>query len=167
MFLIPIYMACLSRAAGGWLNIPGENFLYALPYALPFLMFDICPVWVPIIAVICAGIGKGQANREYMDLGTWTGPERKPHNYSFLFNWLHLPPYWHDFLGLTLVGLAPALIPSIMAGYFDPIHGLILALGGMSKAPAYAIGHLMPKYQTEMGEALTGFGAGISIILVI
>lgn len=156
-------MAVISRACGGWFRLPAENFLYALPYFLPIWAITHNP-YLCAISVIFAGILKGQANREYMDLGSWTSPIRKPHNYSFLFNWLHLPPYWHDFLGLTLVGLAPALIPSIMAGYFDPTSGLILAIGGASKSMAYAFAK-KAGWGTEGGESLTGAFAGLSIIL--
>jgi hypothetical protein len=177
-------MGILSRACGGWLKIPGENFLYALPYALPVLALDIN--WIAkalFVALALAGgtVGKGQANRVFMDLGTWKGTERKPHNYEKLIGGLKgkISPFQYDFIGLLLVGLAPALIPAIICAAYNPVAGLILACGGLYKAVAYFIGIMLWRMGalknapaafnegTEAAEFLTGVFAGVSIVSVL
>lgn len=173
---LPLYMAVISRACGGWFRLPGENFLYALPYALPIVAVSnnwIAGALFGIFGVLCATVGKGQANRVFMDLGTWTGPERKPHNYEPFLQWL-MPktkfsdPYKYDYIGLMLVGLAPALVPAVICGFYSPVSGAILALGGVCKSAGYGMGYVFNRrYMTETGEFLTGLFAGLSIALVM
>jgi len=188
MWLILILLGgWISRmSGGGWPKLPfgTDQIFYAMPYgAITFLallstsggLFSSYPwhIWyLSLIAFICAVIGKRQANREYMDLGTWKGVLRKPHRYTAFLGWLkgRIPEYVYDWIGLFFVGLAVALVPSVIIAYVNPLAGLVLASGGACKAAAYQIGWKQSKFKpTELGEFLTGvFGyAGIILCYIL
>ena len=83
---------------------------------------------------------------------------------------LGLPRYWYEFLALALTGLAATLGPGIaLALTGDALGGIVLALAGLLKAPAYAVGWLVAKGSraTETGEWLTGaaWGAVAGMVL--
>lgn len=104
-----------------------------------------------------------------MDLGLWKEP-RKDEALEFLIKWTkpYLPQYWYDVLGLSVVGLAAISGGVVALSIQNPLSGLILAIGGISKAPVYMIGHAVSeKRATVIGEVLTGAFAGAALGLAL
>jgi hypothetical protein len=78
--------------------------------------------------------------------------------------------YWYEFLALGVTGFVATLPPGVaLAILGDWTDGLILAVSGLLKAPAYAIGWTVAKGSraTVIGEWLTGafMGLGVGIAL--
>ena len=171
VILFAFFGGWLSRMAGGAPpKLPWglDQWLYAIPYAFH------APVtsWWAILGYAGAFLGKRTGHGVFMDLGTWEKPtddERLEFIIKPLKGKLH--PYWYDFLGLALTGISVSLLAGVVlsaSGHILP--GIILALSGLTKAPAYAIGWLIYpnnkgkgiKYLNEataIGEFLTGFFA--------
>ncbi len=195
----------LSRMCGGAPpKMPWglDQWLYALPYLLISLPAALtlatvlsvkkenrkyfwAIVWaIALLPYAGAFIGKRTGHGGGMDLATNNKePDdgREPEKLEYLILWLHgkIPQYWYDALLLAITGLAVTLIAGVMMSFINPLWGAVLALSGLTKAPAYMIGHLIYPNQrgrgipyldhaTAIGEFLTGFfGYGILAITFI
>jgi hypothetical protein len=182
---VSFYMAIASRAHGGWFILPGISGLYALPYGLAVYIAHPDPTHLTLIlallAVVLAAVGKNQGNRVFMDLGTWQGEVRKPHNYEKIIGRLkgRISEFQYDLIGLTMLGLAPVIGPAVVCAAYSPGAALILAAGGLWKPIGYFVGLCLyragwlksaPKHWdelTEYGEFITGLAAGVSVGLVV
>lgn len=185
-------MATLSRMSGGMppkLPFGLDQWIYSTPYLVLMLLsiniFTFKIVGIVLVCWVLAMLGKRQANRVFMDLGSWAEEVRKPHKYEVVIGFLKpkISNYWYDFIGLTLLGLATVLAPGIFIitqGHL--IAGLILLISGSLKGVSYAVGKILipngfnrwlrdSKYfkhvheDTQVGELLTGFFAGIGVVI--
>lgn len=97
-----------------------------------------------------------------MDLGASDEKETEPERLEFLWSWMPRG-YWHDFVGLAILGLVVAVPAACVLAFINHWCALILLAGGAAKAQAYAAGwkFAKPKNATAWGEFLTGvFGWG-------
>jgi len=171
-------MAVLSRMAGGgfvYLPLGLDQHLYAVPYAFVGLLCT-GSWWFFWLAYATAFLGKRTGHGQYMDLGTWS-KEVEPETLDFIveaiFGKDNYDSYWRDFFGLTITGLVVALgatIALIVSGNF--LFALLILLGASLKSISYMIGwkvHKMfdHKSGTEIGELLTGFFAGLSLVYIL
>ena len=127
-----------------------------LLFSLPFAVYSPYPlvVFALTFLAVCSGHGRWMSLKHPL-----TG---KPERTEFIIQWLEnkLPPYWYKVLGLSLSGMLITLPAGIAA--LDPF----LAVSGILKAVAYMIGWQSKRYQTEIGEFLTGiFLWGVLVFL--
>lgn len=74
--------------------------------------------------------------------------------------------YWRCVFGLSLTGIA-AVSGTIFAFLFiNPLFSGIMLLSGALKGPAYMIGW-RTKYNTVLGEILTGLFVGIGLLICL
>jgi len=157
---------------------PLPQITLALPYAI--LVSDyLNNYYVGAAVLVLTTLGWLTGHGAFIDLGTWKNAV-KPERLEFTITWLKskLSPYWYDFVGLAVTGLA-VTVPAGIAT-MNPV----LALSGVLKAPAYAIGWFVSTGKidpssldeieerigsraTEIGEFLTGLflGAVVSLYL--
>lgn len=172
IFLLPVMLtgAVLFRMRGGWgPKLPRliEQMLFCLIFLVPLLVLH--PLLVVLgYAAAVAAVLKGHGRN--MDLG-----HSKPNEtveaewYEFtIVNFTKLSAYWYDVIGIAVSGLTYTILPGYLYAMHDPLSGLLIALSGALKAPAYIIGWaLHPNYDdgpklplmksaTEVGEFLTG-----------
>lgn len=135
-------------AAGGWPSkycpIPGQWF-FALPY-LPLFWIHSTWYW-GVASYIGAAIGLRQASYPYTLLGDVMPVDttRKP-PLDFIVCWFFgsISPtggqYWRNVAGLTVEGLADCIpTGALYAHFISPFGGLVVALAGLTRAPAYMI----------------------------
>lgn len=169
----------------GFLPRPFEQLLFSAPWIwLASQLFD---PWQAIILSIITVVMVLKAHGKVFDLGTARKSSapfgEDPEWYDGILYPLYgkIPEYWYDAIGLAVSGLSY----TIPVGLFmaDPTgdyftEGLIIALSGALKAPAYMIGRcfstsypeladvsefkavdkvLNLRHATEWGEVLTGF----------
>lgn len=176
----------LSRMCGGAppkLPYGLDQWFYALPYLL---------AGVPAGLAIATVLGVKKENRKYfttlallpytaaflgkrtghgggIDLGT-SGKVREDEKLEFIVKPLHgkIPEYWYDVLLLSVTGLAVTILGGTGIMCIDPEAGIVVALSGLLKGPAYMIGRaIYPRGSgrgiphlneaTAIGEFLTGF----------
>lgn len=162
-----------------------DQWIYGLPYALIALPITFTAgvffgraeknpkyMWATILLPYAgAVVGKRTGHGGGIDMGTWTG-ERDDEALEFLIKPLRgkISEYWYDALLLAITGVAVTLIAGFVLMFIHPWAGILLALSGLTKAPAYMIGwaiyptgsgkgipHL--NEATAIGEFLTGFFA--------
>jgi hypothetical protein len=193
ILLFSIFGGILSRFHGGGfkggVNKSLKNILWAAPIALctvfvllPFTNYFVTTLLFAMVLGLCVA-GKATGHGGFMDLGRTTKID-KDERLEFLIKPLQLkiPEYWYDFTGLALVGFAAVSGAVIAIAAFNPLAALIIAVGGMFKSVAYAIGWIIyPKgigkgiqhlnEATAVGEFLTGvfaYGAlAISLTFVL
>ncbi len=133
--------------------------LYAFAHR-PFLALESWP-WIAgwLVAALWAVAWECSGHGKYMDLGT-TVKESDEERIGVLISWLHgkVPEYWYDALGLALTGFVVTLGPGVyVAVAGDVLAGILLALTGLLKAPAYMLGFAISKAKgTEIGEWVSG-----------
>lgn len=103
---------------------------------------------------------------------------RDPEMLEHLILCLHgrLPRYWYDFLMMAIIGLFSTAGAAALVGWYGAWSAaIVLVVGGMMKAPAYAIGWVLwdrgllarlPRwinFPTSVGEVLTGAAVGAAI----
>lgn len=163
-----------------------KNLAWGLPFG--WVAYDIHGVIIGLlVGLACAGL-KGLGHGQYMSLGTVWKPI-SPERVDFIVRlWFGIDPrtvsplgervdlYERCLAGLAVVGLA-AVLPCVIAlSFANPLAAFILAIGGMSKAIAYAIGwEVYPDGQgkgvkelnqaTQIGEFLTGLFAGLTLLI--
>lgn len=160
--------AVISRMCGGGkpkLPYGLDQFVYALPYA-------IFPVHFLLAVLSYAGgvLGKRTGHGQYFHLSAPRSacPPENDERFDFIVRFFFGPDidgrknrYWRNFFGMTLSGLWPVLVATIalvLSGYV--LAALIVLIGGLLKAPAYAVSQKFG-YGTEIGEYVTGaFGWG-------
>lgn len=178
-WLFPLLGGWLSRIMGGgwpddYIPIPVQWF-YAIPYGFLFLGSAHSSAWLALAAYCAAAVGARTANYPYFLLGTSSRVDtsRVP-PLDFLIRWYFgaISPtggqYWRDVAGLAVEGAAVTFLPGILyAVTVCPLAGALIALSGLSKAPAYMIELWLYKHkwynqQAVIGEFLRGlFGWGI------
>ena len=130
---------------GKYMPRPVDQTLFSLPYI--GLAFFFLPWWPALILSIItvAMITKGHGRN--MDLGhsDETHPNALPEWYEGLILGLYgkISNYWYDALGLVISGLTYTIpVGLFLANPSGPyfVEGLILALSGALKAPAYMFG---------------------------
>lgn len=177
----------LSRMCGGAppkLPLGLDQWLYALPYLLigiPAIPFIVSALRLPPkhrqVAGFCslevsylgAFAGKRTGHGNGFDLGH-AERGKDDEALEFIVQPLHgkIPEYWYDALLVAVTGLAVTLAAGIVVSVINPLAGVLLALSGLSKAPAYMIGWaIYPNHSgkgipylnesTAIGEFLTGF----------
>jgi hypothetical protein len=187
-FLTILYGAFLSRFHGGGfkggVNKFLKNTLWALPFALctafailPYVDYTTLGILTALSLLLCIG-GKGTGHGGFMDLSRTTKNDNDE-RLEFLIKPLQgkISEYWYDFIGLALVGFAAVSGAVFTVVYFNPLVAAIIAIGGMLKSVAYAIGWtIYPKGNgkgiknfdeaTAIGEFLTGAFAfaGLGIV---
>lgn len=135
-------------AGGGWPSnycpIPGQWF-FALPY-LPLFWLNAAWYW-GVAAFIGTAVGLRQASYPYTLLGTVMPVDttRKP-PLDFVVRWFFgaISPtggqYWRNVAGLTVEGLADCIPTGALYAHFISLSGgVIVALAGLTRAPAYMI----------------------------
>lgn len=194
--LLPFLGGFISRWHGGGFVSGSPKILKNAIWAVAFASSSIYALSLNtnllaaiLIGAIAGGVcllGKASGHGGGMDLAHNSkepGKGRKPEKVEYLILWLHgkINQYTYDAILLAMSGLFAVLGAVIAIGYYSPIAGIILALGGLSKSAAYMIGwgidseDLMEfggknfNEPTEIGEFLTGFFAffGLSIALII
>lgn len=185
---------------GGWLSrmcggappkLPWglDQWLYALPYLVISLPASLAVAAlastkkenrkyfssIALLPYTAAFLGKRTGHGGGMDLATNNkepGQGREAERLEFLILPLHgkISQYWYDTLLLAITGIAVTLLAGILVMFVSFGCGLLLAISGLSKAPAYMIGALIypdrkgrgiPHLNeaTAIGEFLTGFFA--------
>jgi hypothetical protein len=187
---LAVYLGFASRLHGGgfWSNVPKpyRNAIWTAPFGVIsfWVSIPLGMAWAVALGVISFALcfaGKATGHGNFMDLGRTTH-DSKDERIEFLIKPLkdRLPIYWYDALGLSVVGLIAVSGGVIALGIQNPLSGLILAIGGMSKAIAYMIGWIIlpdgaheddfwheTDEATEIGEVLSGVFAGIALGLAI
>lgn len=168
-----------------------KNFLWALPFGvISFAAYFhdnlLKAITIGVISLAVCMLGKTTGHGGGMDLGhnpKEAGDGREPEKVEYLILWIrkafHVKrSYWYDALLLALVGLFAVAGAAIAVGWTNPLAGIIIALGGVLKAPAYMIGWaIFPDGQgdgpkdldeaTAIGEFLTGFFAFLALAIAI
>ena len=161
---------------GGWgphLPRPIEQMLFCLVFVPALLMLH------PALAVLgyaAAVIATLKGHGRNMDLGHYTGAA-KPEWYELTFLHGKMNEYWYDVINIGISGFTYTAVPGLLYATYNPVMGVLMALSGFLKFPAYMIGWAlhpegnngpqlpMMKNATEVGEFLTGvfiWGAVIS-----
>jgi len=180
ILITSLYLALASRIHGGLLHFSKtlKNGLWAIPFGVvTFVIYkqEFGLEWQTYLATLVAFAGgflKGTGNGGGNDLATnpkEPGKGRKLEKVEILiYPWLYnrIPRYWYDVVLMSILGLTAVIVPALVIGYCSLILGCLVALGGLLKGLAYIIGwYLFPnsydERNTETGEALTGFFAGL------
>jgi len=132
---------------------PIPQAMFALPYALACAAAAGWLAAVAVLALCTAATATGHG--KFMALGFWPNGKPQDETLEFLIKPLEsrLSPYWYCGIGLALTGLAVTVLPGVI------LQSPLLALSGVLKFPAYAIGHGFYQGQNRaiiIGEALTG-----------
>ena len=172
IYLIPFYLAIVSRIHGGAVPMPKviKNLLWAVAFG--YVTFEAYQAeysntLIPaIVAAIVTAISlmKATGHGQYMSLGTVWKPI-KPEKLDWVVRlWFGVDPrtrnpllepediYDRCLLGLAVTGVAAVIGGVIALGYLNPIAGLILAIGGALKAVSYTIGWYL--YPSGKGKGL-------------
>lgn len=152
-----------------WLKLSLAAAFLALPAALE------CPLWlapswdglIVLAAFLAALWGLSRGHGEFMDLTHRYGAGREEADWPWLpwaLSWIG-SRYWYEFSALAVTGLAATLVPGLALCLLGDPAGLLLALAGALKAPAYAVGWTLAKGSraTELGEWLTGAAMGLGV----
>lgn len=158
---------------GGWPKLPWkvDQCLYGIPILILCLPSagGVLSVGLSSLTVIAKvmGHGRGLGMTEPMKEGA------KPEKLEILIRWLepHLSTYWYKFCIMCCSGLLTVLPAALYFILIDPCISAVLLAGGLSKGPAYALGHLIPwgpkileqDVPDARGEFLTGFFFGLSV----
>lgn len=155
--------AVASRACGGGefqLGRGLEQWVYALAYA-------VFPMHFALIAASYLGAvaGKRTGIGQYFHLYAPRSdcPPENYESFDFIVRFFFGPDvdggknrYWRNFFGMTLSGLWPVLVATgALVLSCHVLAALIVLVGGLLKAPAYAIPQKFG-YGTEVGEYITG-----------
>ena len=177
--------AFLSRWHGGGFGGGSKvlkNIIWALPFGCAsfYITAQNAGVKIGVIfglsAFLLCLIGKATGHGGGMDLAhslEEPGAGRRPEKLEYLILGLHgkMPQYWYDALLLMISGFAAVSGAVFVFCYVNFWFGVIIALGGLSKALAYIIGWSLVDEDildmdlkdfdeaTEIGEFLTGFFA--------
>lgn len=162
----------LSRMCGGGkpdLPFGLDAILYASLYGV--VGFLLVGLWGAVFSFLFAFLGKRMGHGRFIDLGTWKKPaEREKLEYLMKPIWAveDKSPAFYDFIGLSLSGLVCGLGlgGALILSGTSVLLGAGVMLGAALKGVSYAIGWGLPiKHPTELGEFLTGFFAGVPLIL--
>ena len=122
------------------------------------------------LTMLVASTGDG----DQTDLGEWTGAEPDKPFWGFANGSLGTPGYMRDFIGLAISGFGQTLVAGaivIVSGHWPA--GILLMLSGTFKAPAYALGYVIPSTRKnlmqgrELGEAIWGATIGASAAVAL
>ena len=153
-----------------------KNLMWGSPFGLVvFLITN--NWWLGLAALAVCAAGKATGHGRGMSLlDQVTG---KPERLEFIVSWLYgrVSDYWYQFSILSVAGAASVFGGVITLSHVNPLYGLILAVCGLIKGAAYAIGwKIYPNgigrgikdlsEATQIGEFLSGVFAYSSLGLV-
>lgn len=189
VIIVSSLLGIVSRWHGGaFLDAP--KILKSFVWSIPLVLCSIFAVFQHTNFLDCVLIGtsvlawsmvfKNTGHGGGFDLGhsdKEPGAGRNPEKLEQLILWLHgkMPRYWYDFLMMAIIGLFSTAGAAVSVGWFNPLAGVVIAMGGLAKSIAYAIGwglddrgYLigLPKtinHPTAIGEVFTGVFMGLSV----
>lgn len=151
-----------------WLKLVLTAAFLALPAALEWgLALRVSWDGLVVLAGFLGALwGLSRGHGEFMDLTHRYGAGREEDDWPWLPRVLPIRDrYWYEFAALGVTGLAATVGPGLALAVYDWTAGAILAVSGLLKAPAYAIGWRVAKGSraTEIGEWLTGAAMGLGV----
>ena len=132
---------------------PFNQIAFALPYAAACIPPNTNSWAIPAVVLVVTTLGVLSGHGGFMDLGGWHNP-RKDETMEWVIKPLHskLSAYWYDALGLAGSGLYITLPAGLALMPYNLHLGLVIAISGALKAPAY----MVATGNTAAGEILTG-----------
>lgn len=141
--------------------------LEAFILAAPTLLFYPINIWLVLVSYMILFLSIRLGHGQYMDLGDWRG-RVEPEKIDFLIEPLFdtdpnvleddaQGSYWRDLFGLTLTGTIGIIPICTLLAWNGAMYSCIaIAIGGTLKGIGYAIGKLITKEYTVVGEWLRG-----------
>ncbi len=187
--VLSAFIGLVSRWHGGaFLDAPKllKAFVWSVPLVLcsvfavfPHTNFFVC-VFIATSVLAWSMVFKQTGHGGGFDLGhsdKEPGAGRDPEKLEYLILWLHgkMPRYWYDFLMMSIIGVFSTAGAAIAVGWYYPAAGVVIGIGGLLKAPAYAIGWVLDdakllgglpetiNHPTAIGEVLTGVSMGAAV----